>query len=112
MNIGLMIIELEEEQLGDNQVGTAVIDHSLQKDDPVFKEPAIDVENTFFAAASLDHVGNQRHGEFLQAVPVPERSRQPGFGVIREKGKRHPDGRLAKAEKMARPASSCLLPFS
>src|SRR5712692_8051605 len=86
MNIGLMVIELEEEHLGDNQVGTVIVDHSLQKDDSVFKEPAVDVENTFFAAAPLDHVGNQGHGEVLQAAPAPGKKSAAGIWGHKKKG--------------------------
>src|SRR5438876_9185127 len=86
MNIGLMIVELEEEHLGDNQVGTAVVDHSLQKDDPILKETAVDVENTLFAAAPLDHVGNQGHGKFSKQPRPRGKSRQPMIWGDKKKG--------------------------
>src|SRR5712692_8119187 len=89
MNVGLRIIELEEEHLGDDQVGTAVVDHALQKDDPVFQEPAVDVENALFAAASFDHVGNQGHGKFLRANPAAET--QSAAGNRGDKGNRKKD---------------------
>src|SRR5579871_1746112 len=90
MNVGLMIIELEKEHLGDDQVGTAVVDYALQKADAVFEEAAVDVENTFFAAAALDHVGNQGHGKVLQGSRLRQEGRQPGIRVVRENGKGRP----------------------
>src|SRR5438445_11771463 len=88
MNIGLMIIELEEEHLRDNQVGTVVVDHSLQKDDPVLKEPAVDVKNTLFAAAPLDHVRNQGHGKFLRAARPQVKKSAAGDWGDKEKSNR------------------------
>ena len=70
MNVGLGIIELQEQHLRHDQVGAVVVDLALQEDDPVLEQPAVDVEDAFFAAAALHHIGNERHGYNLQANPA------------------------------------------
>ena len=53
MDVGLGILELQEQHLGDDQVGAVVIDLALQEDDAVLEQSAVDVEDALFAAAAF-----------------------------------------------------------
>ncbi len=50
---------LQEQQLGDDGVGHLVVDLRAEEDDAVLQQAAVDVHRPLFAAALLDHVGNQ-----------------------------------------------------
>ncbi len=45
VNVRLRVLELQEQHLGDDQVGADVVDRALQEDNPVFEQPAVDVED-------------------------------------------------------------------
>ena len=62
MNIGLGIVKLQEQHLRDDQVGAAIVNHSLQEDNAVLEQPAVNVENALFAAAAFHHIGYKSHG--------------------------------------------------
>ena len=71
VNVGLGVVELQEQHLGHDQVGAVVVDHALQEDDPVLEQPAVDVEDPFFAAAAFHHIRYEGHGRNLRASPAP-----------------------------------------
>ena len=48
------ILCLEEEELGDDQVGHVVLDGVAQEDDAVLEQAAVDVVGALAAAAALD----------------------------------------------------------
>ena len=90
MHVGLGVVRLEKEHLGDHGVGDLVVDGRAEKDDAVFQQPAVDIHRPLFAAALFDHIGNQRHGKsrfwlggyrmaaspcFLRPLPRPFASR-------------------------------------
>ena len=61
VNIRPGIVELQEQHLGHDQIRTVVIDYALQKDNAVFEQPAVYIEDALFAAGAFHHVGNHGH---------------------------------------------------
>ena len=61
VDVGLGIVGLQEQHLGDDRVGHLVVHLRAQKDDPVLEQAAVDVVDPLFAAALFDDVGNQGH---------------------------------------------------
>ena len=58
------IFRLKEEQLCDHQIGDIVIDRSSEQNDPVFEQPAVDIEGTFSLAGLFHHHRNQKRVAF------------------------------------------------
>ena len=58
VDVGLGVVRLKEEQLGDNGVGHVVGDLRAEEDDAVLQQAAVDVHRPLFAAALLDDVGD------------------------------------------------------
>src|SRR4029453_7450408 len=56
VDVLVRVIGLEEEQLGDDDVGDIVIDRGSQEHDPVHEEPREDVVGPLAAAGTLDDV--------------------------------------------------------
>ena len=63
VDVALGVVRLEEEELGNDDVGDIVIDRRPEEDDPVHEEPGKDVVGALTAAGALDDVGriNGRH---------------------------------------------------
>ena len=59
LDVLLRVLGLEEEQLGDDQVGDVVLDRVAQEDDAVLEEPRVDVEGSLTAGARLDDHGDE-----------------------------------------------------
>ncbi len=70
MNVGFVIFELQEQHLGHDQIGAGVVDHSLQEDDAILEQAAVNIKDPLFAAAAFHHIGYQGHGKVLQAHPA------------------------------------------
>ena len=66
IDILLRILRLEEEQLGNHQIGDLIVDRSAEKNDPVLEQPAVDVESAFPLAGLLNHHRNQKRVAFHQ----------------------------------------------
>jgi hypothetical protein len=62
VDVGLRVVELQEQQLRHDQVGALVGDRPLQEDDPVLQQAAVDVIGALLAAAALDDDRDQGHG--------------------------------------------------
>ena len=62
VDVGLGVLRLQEQQLGDDRVGHFVVDLRAEEDDAVLQQAAVDVHRPLFAAALFDDVGNQGHG--------------------------------------------------
>ena len=61
MDVGLGVFRLQEQQLGDDGIGHVVVDLRAEEDDAVLQQAAVDVHRPLFAAALLDHKGDQGH---------------------------------------------------
>src|SRR5262249_6065646 len=80
VNVGLGVVELQEQHLRHDQVGAGVVHHPLQEDDAVLEQTAVDVEDALFPAAALDHVRYERHGTHSVPTPAPVLSSAAGRG--------------------------------
>ena len=56
IDVLLRVFALEEEELGDDGVGDAVVDFRAEEDDAVFQQPRIDVIRTFTLGGLFDDV--------------------------------------------------------
>ena len=63
------VLAVEEEQLGDDEIGDIVIDLGTDEDDPVAEQPRIDVVCPLAAGGGLDDAGNECHGIVLLSGP-------------------------------------------
>ena len=65
----LRIVGLEEQELGDDEGGHAILDRAGDEDDPLLEKPRIDVVGPFPAVGLLDHHGNEvLHVSFLRVA--------------------------------------------
>ena len=55
------ILAVEEEQLGDHQVGDVIVDLAAEKDDAVAQQSGVDVVGALAARGALDDAGNEGH---------------------------------------------------
>ena len=55
------ILAVEEEQLGDHQVGDVIVDLAAEKDDAVAQQARVDVVGALAARGALDDAGNEGH---------------------------------------------------
>ena len=62
MNVLLGIFSLQEQQLGNHQVGHVVLDLADQEDDPFLQQARIDVVGALAAGGLLHHHGHQATG--------------------------------------------------
>ncbi len=62
MNVLLGIFSLQEQQLGNHQVGHVVLDLADQEDDPLLQQARIDVVGSLAAGGLLHHHGHQATG--------------------------------------------------
>ena len=56
---------MQEEQLGHDGVGDFVIDLRTEENNAILEQTAVNVHRPLFAAALLNHVGDQGHGRRL-----------------------------------------------
>jgi len=52
------ILGLQEQHLGNHQVGDIIIHREAQKDDPVLQQPGIDIISPFTVACLIDYYGD------------------------------------------------------
>src|SRR5206468_11456111 len=93
------ILRLQEQQLGDDEVGDLVVDRSADEDDALLQQPGVDVEGPLATARVLDdhrdevtgwtvetvHVGHKEHSRhglswFSQDPVLSSRYSQAGRG--------------------------------
>ena len=60
MNVGLGIFRLQEQQLGDDDVGHFVVDGRAEEYDAVLQQATVNIHRPLFAAGLFDDKGNQR----------------------------------------------------
>ena len=58
----LRVLRLEEEELGDDQVGEVVLDRVAQEDDPLAQQARVDVVGALPPAGGLDDHGDEHLG--------------------------------------------------
>jgi hypothetical protein len=59
VDIFIGVFALQEQQLGDHEVGQVVVDRAADEDDPLLEQPRIDVEGPLAARALFDDHGNE-----------------------------------------------------
>ena len=83
----LRVLGLEEQELGDHQVGEVVLDRVTQEDDPLAQQPRVDVVGALPPAGGLDDHGHEHawtpsfsgHGPAVQPAAAGTSSRmEPG----------------------------------
>ena len=66
----LGVLRLEVDELGNDEVGDVLADLGAEEDDPLVKQPRVDVEGALAARALLDHHRNQgAHGGAVYKRP-------------------------------------------
>src|SRR5262249_47699017 len=58
VNVGLGIVRLQEQHLGDDDVGYLVVHLRAEEDDPVLQQAAVNIIDALFASALFDNVRN------------------------------------------------------
>ena len=59
MNVFLGVLALEEQELGNHEIGIQVENLSIDEDNPVLEKPRVDVVGSLPAAGLLDDYGNK-----------------------------------------------------
>ena len=111
VDVLVRVLGLEEEQLGDDQVGDVVLDGVAQEDDALLEQPAVDVVGALAPAAALDDHGHEhgsglagrgQHGRTAQRGP----RRLPGGGEGRPAGRDRVSGHAGAPSVRLRPAGA------
>src|SRR3990172_1708876 len=71
MDVRLRVVRLQEQHLGDHQVGDLVVDLTAQEDDAVAEQTGIDVVGALAAMVLLDDDGDERHGLLSAGLGSP-----------------------------------------
>ena len=76
-DVALRVFSLEEQQLGDDQVGHVIFDLVAQEDDPVLEQAAVDVVGPLAAARAFDdHRDEHQRFPFLGRMVLPPAGRR------------------------------------
>ena len=59
MDVLVRVLRLQEQELGDDQVGDVVLHGTDQKDHPLLEQPGKNIEGAFAAGGLLDDDGHQ-----------------------------------------------------
>ena len=62
MDVRLRVVRLQEQHLGDHQVGDLVVDLAAQEDDAVAEQARVDVVGAFATVILLYDDRDERHG--------------------------------------------------